>query len=172
VAQRTGVPDGAADIVTCAQSLHHTEPAGTLAEIGRILRFGGVFAAYDYDWPPMVHWEANHVFATFMDGVRALRKKHGIESEQEQWGKDEHVERMRRSGLFRHVSEISLHNVERCTAERWSGSRKRSHRPARARPRAAGRRAGVDGAPGSRRAHARGQGAPVVRELSRPRGVK
>ena len=121
VAQRTGVPDGAADIVTCAQSLHHTEPAGTLAEIGRILRVGGVFAAYDYDWPPMVHWEANRMFAAFMDGVRTLRKTHGIESEQEQWGKDEHVGRMRRSGRFRHVAEISLHNVERCTAERWVG---------------------------------------------------
>ncbi len=121
VAQQTGVPDGAADIVTCAQSLHHTEPEGTLAEIGRILRVGGVFAAYDYDWPPMVHWEANRVFAAFTDGVRALRKKHGIESEQEQWGKDGHVERIQRSGLFRHVAQISLHNVEQCTAERWVG---------------------------------------------------
>ena len=121
VAQQTGVPDGAADIVTGAQSLHHTEPEGTLAEIGRILRVGGVLAAYDYDWPPMVHWEANRVFAEFMDGVRTLRKKHGIESEQEQWGKDGHVERIRRSGLFRHVAELSLHNVERCAAERLVG---------------------------------------------------
>jgi len=121
VAQHTGVADGAADIVTCAQSLHHTEPAGTLAEIGRILRIGGVFAAYDYDWPPMVHWEANRAFAAFMDRVRALRKKHGIESEQEQWGKDGHVARMRRSGLFRHVAELALHNVERCNAERLVG---------------------------------------------------
>jgi SAM-dependent methyltransferase len=121
VAQRTGIPDGAADIVTCAQSLHHTEPAGTLAEIGRILRAGGVFAAYDYDWPPIVHWEANRAFDAFIDGVRGLRTKHGIRSEQEQWGKEEHLERMRRSGLFRHVTELSLHNVEPCTAERWVG---------------------------------------------------
>ena len=121
VAQRTGIPDGVADIVTCAQSLHHTEPAGTMAEIGRILRVGGVFAAYDYDVPPMIHWETDQAFVTFMDGVRALRKKHGIRSEQEQWGKDGHVDRMRGSGLFRHVSEIVLHNVERCTAERWVG---------------------------------------------------
>jgi SAM-dependent methyltransferase len=121
VAQQTAVADGLADIVTCAQSLHHTEPAGTLAEIGRILRPGGVFAAYDYDWPPMVHWEANRAFGAFMDRVRALRKEHGIESEQEQWGKDEHITRMRRSGTFRHVSETALHNVERCTAERWVG---------------------------------------------------
>jgi SAM-dependent methyltransferase len=121
VAQQTGLPAGAADIVTCGQSLHHAEPAGTMAEIGRVLRPGGVFAAYDYDWPPMVHWEANRAFEAFIDGVRALRAQHGIRSEQEQWGKDEHVERMRGSGLFRQVSEISLHNVERCTAERWVG---------------------------------------------------
>ena len=120
-AQDTGLEDGSADIVTCSQSLHWMEPEPTFAEAARILRPGGVFAAYDYDWPPMVHWEANRAFAAFMDGVRTLRKKHGIESEQEQWGKDEHVGRMRRSGLFRHVSEISLHNVERCTAERWVG---------------------------------------------------
>jgi ubiquinone/menaquinone biosynthesis C-methylase UbiE len=121
VAQETGVPDRAADIVTCAQSLHHTEPATTLAEIARILRPGGVFAAYDYDWPPTVHWEANQAFDTFMDRIRALRTRHEIRSEQEQWGKDEHVERIRRSGLFRHVSELSLHNVEPCTAERLVG---------------------------------------------------
>jgi SAM-dependent methyltransferase len=121
VAQRTGIPGGAADIVTCAQSLHHTEPAGTLAEIGRILRAGGVFAAYDYDWPPMVQWEANRAFDVFIEGVRALRMKHGIRSEQEQWEKDEHLERMHLSGLFRHVTELSLHNVEQCTAQRWVG---------------------------------------------------
>jgi SAM-dependent methyltransferase len=121
VAQRTGIPDGAADIVTCAQALHHTEPAGTLAEIGRLLKPGGVFAAYDYDWPPTVHWEANQAFAAFMDRVRALRTRHGIESEQERWGKEEHVARMRRSSLFRHVSELALHGIERCTAERWVG---------------------------------------------------
>ena len=40
-----------ADIVTCSQSFHWMEPEPTLAEIARILRPGGVFAAYDYDWP-------------------------------------------------------------------------------------------------------------------------
>ena len=115
------MPDGAADIVTCAQSLRHLGPAGTLAEIGRILRAGGVFAAYDYDWPPFVHPVANHAFAAFIDGIRALRKKHAIQSEQEQWAKDEHAERLRASRLFRYVGELALHNVEPCTAERWVG---------------------------------------------------
>jgi hypothetical protein len=45
----------------------------------------------------------------------------GIESDEEQWGKDQHADRIYRSGVFRHVSEISLHNVERCTAERLVG---------------------------------------------------
>jgi len=65
VAQQTGVPAGAADIVTCAQSLHHTEPVGTMAEIGRILRSGGVFAAYDYDWPPIVDPEVDDAYAEY-----------------------------------------------------------------------------------------------------------
>src|SRR5262249_9629698 len=44
VANRTDLPDGCADIVTCAQSLHWMEPTSTLAEIARVLRPGGLFA--------------------------------------------------------------------------------------------------------------------------------
>jgi ubiquinone/menaquinone biosynthesis C-methylase UbiE len=55
VAHQTGLPDECADIVTCAQSLHWMEPTSTLAEIARILRPGGLFAAYDYDWPPALN---------------------------------------------------------------------------------------------------------------------
>ena len=36
------------------QALHWMEPAATLAEAARILRPGGVFAAIDADWPPVV----------------------------------------------------------------------------------------------------------------------
>src|SRR3984893_18785877 len=61
VAHRTGLPDGCADIVTCAQSLHWMEPTSTLAEVARILRPGGLFAAYDYDWPPTLHWELDRL---------------------------------------------------------------------------------------------------------------
>jgi SAM-dependent methyltransferase len=121
VAQRTGLPASSADIVTCAQSLHHTEPQGTLAEVGRILKPGGVFAAYDYDWPPLVHVEVELVFAEFMSRVHELRARHGIKSQQQQWGKDEHAERMRKSGAFRYLREFVLHNTEPCTAERWVG---------------------------------------------------
>src|SRR5439155_1377999 len=53
-AQETGFPNGVADVVTASQSLHWMEPAPTFAEAARILRPGGVFAAYDYDWRPAV----------------------------------------------------------------------------------------------------------------------
>jgi len=121
VAQRTGLPAASADLVTCAQSLHHSEPQGTLAEVGRILKPRGVFAAYDYDWPPLVHWEVELVFLEFMNRVHELRARHGIRSEQQRWDKDEHAERMRKSGTFRYVKEFVLHNTEPCTAERWVG---------------------------------------------------
>ena len=50
----TGLPDGCADIVLAVQALHWMEPGVTFAEVGRILRTGGVFAALDCDWPPSV----------------------------------------------------------------------------------------------------------------------
>jgi ubiquinone/menaquinone biosynthesis C-methylase UbiE len=121
VAQQTGLPAGAADIVTCAQSFHHMEPQGVLVEVARILRPGGVFATYDYDWPPVVHPEAELAFFAFMDRIRELRAAHGIRSEQQQWDKTEHADRMQSSGAFRLVREVLLHRTERCTAEHWVG---------------------------------------------------
>src|SRR5262249_48629656 len=44
-----------------AQSFHWMEPTATLAEIARILRPGGLFAAYDYDWPPAIQWELDRL---------------------------------------------------------------------------------------------------------------
>lgn len=50
----TGLPDACADVVLAVQALHWMEPEGTFAEVARILRPGGVFAAVDCDWPPAV----------------------------------------------------------------------------------------------------------------------
>ncbi len=50
----TGLPDGCADVVLAVQALHWMEPVATFAEVGRLLRPGGVFAAIDCDWPPSV----------------------------------------------------------------------------------------------------------------------
>lgn len=53
VAHRSGLPPGCADIVLAVQAMHWMEPTSTLAEVDRILRPGGVFAAIDADWPPV-----------------------------------------------------------------------------------------------------------------------
>ena len=118
IAQATGLDSGAADIVTCAQSLHHMEPEGTLDEVERLLRPGGLFAAYDYDWPPVVHPAAERALFAFMRRVMAVIAEHGLASTQEQWSKEDHLPRIKRRG-FRYARELLLHNTESCTADRW-----------------------------------------------------
>jgi SAM-dependent methyltransferase len=58
----TGLPDACAEIVTCSQSLQWMEPAPAFAEIGRLLRPGGVFAAYEYRWSLTTSPPANAAF--------------------------------------------------------------------------------------------------------------
>jgi SAM-dependent methyltransferase len=116
-AQETGLPDGAADIVTCSQSFHWMEPEPTLAEAARILRPGGVFAAYDYDWPPVVHPEVEAAFEEMVRRVGGLRALGG----RMRYSKEGHLERIRQSGHFRYAREVVLHSRERGTAERIVG---------------------------------------------------
>ena len=116
-AQETGLPAGAADIVTCSQSFHWMEPVATLAEAARLLRLGGVFAAYDYDWPPIVHPD---VEAAFEELVRRIGMRRALRG-QPRHTKDMHLDRIRESGHFRFVREIVLHSQERGSAERVVG---------------------------------------------------
>jgi SAM-dependent methyltransferase len=116
-AQETGLPAGAADIVTCSQSFHWMEPAATLAEAARLLRPGGVFAAYDYDWPPIVHPD---VEAAFEELVRRIGMRRALRG-QPRHTKDMHLDRIRESGHFRFVREVVLHSQERGSAERVVG---------------------------------------------------
>jgi SAM-dependent methyltransferase len=117
-AQETGLPGGAADVVTCSQSFHWMEPEPTLAEAARILRPGGVFAAYDYDWPPVVHWEVEAAFEELL--LRVGRLRSGPRGRL-RYSKEGHLERMRASGHFRHAREVVLHSRERGSAERIIG---------------------------------------------------
>jgi SAM-dependent methyltransferase len=50
----TGLADRCADVVLAVQALHWMEPVSTFAEVARLLRPGGVFAALDCDWPPSI----------------------------------------------------------------------------------------------------------------------
>jgi len=103
-AQATGLPDGAADIVTCSQSFHWMEAQPTLEEAARILRTGGVFAAYDYDWPPVVHWE---VEAAFAEMLRRVGEARDIKP---RYSKEGHLQRIRASSLFRFAREAVFHS--------------------------------------------------------------
>src|SRR5579871_4321768 len=118
-AQQTGLPDGCADIVTAAQSFHWMEPACTLAEVARILRPGGLFAAYDYDAPPTIRWELDQLALEVSRRLVALVRQRGLEHDVAIWPKEGHLTRMRESGHFRFTREIVLHQVEHGDAGRY-----------------------------------------------------
>jgi SAM-dependent methyltransferase len=117
-AQATGLPEGGADLVTCSQALHWMEPEPTFAEAARLLRPGGVFAAYDYDWPPIVGWEVEAAFEEVLRRVRAGRAPDGRGM---RYAKESHLERIKASGHFRYAREIVFHSRERADAERVVG---------------------------------------------------
>ena len=114
-ADATGLPSEAADVVTCSQSFHWMEPGPTLAEVARILRPGGVFAAYDYDWPPVVHWE---VEAAFEEMLRRVQHNRGERPRHEKEG---HLGRIATSGHFRYTREALVHSREAGGADRIVG---------------------------------------------------
>jgi SAM-dependent methyltransferase len=117
----TGLAGGVADIVTCSQSLHWMEPEPTFAEVARILRPGGVFAAYDYDMPPVVDPEVDAAFKAYQGRRRQTRERRGIQRGADRWAKDKHLERMRASGAFRFCRELLLHSIEEGNAQHIGG---------------------------------------------------
>lgn len=122
LSHETGLAGGCADIVTCAQSLHWMEPKGTFGEVRRILRPGGVFAAYDHDWPPTTaFWEMDAVWEDLRRRTIELDREHGVSADVKRWPKPEHLERMRASGMFRITKETLLHQVIRGDADRLVG---------------------------------------------------
>jgi SAM-dependent methyltransferase len=114
-AEDTGLPDGCADIVTASQALHWFDPGRALPEIARLLRPGGVFAAFDCDWPPCIHWETDAAFDLVARRVDELANRRGLPPLHR--GKD-HLDQLRRSGQFRHCTEIAVHGREEGDADR------------------------------------------------------
>jgi SAM-dependent methyltransferase len=117
-AEATGLPDACADLVTASQAMHWFDPARALPEIARILRPGGVFAAYDYDWPPCIDWETDAAFARFDERSHELEAARDLVPPRA--AKGGHLERIAASGLFRYVREIALHSRDQGDAERIS----------------------------------------------------
>jgi SAM-dependent methyltransferase len=114
----TGLDDDSADILTYSQSLHWMDPQPTFAEAARILRPGGVCAAYDYELPPAVDWEVDAAFEYFLLRVGKFRRERLSIPPVEKTG---HVPRMRESGLFRYVRELGVSGEEHADAQRVVG---------------------------------------------------
>ena len=121
VADQTGLAAGSVDVVTCAQAFHWMDPSPTLAEIARILRPGGVFAAYDYSWPPTIRWELDEIFQDVDARFEQAIQTRGAQEHGPRWAKAQHLDRMRQSGLFRFTTELVLHQCEHGDAARFIG---------------------------------------------------
>lgn len=115
----TGLATGAADLMTAAQSLQWMRREQTFAEVGRVLREGGIFCAYNYVGFQTPVWEARAAF----EAVRERKSKHearlGLESVAS--GGRPSVAWLEESGTFRHTCELQLHSVERGDGERLVG---------------------------------------------------
>lgn len=114
----TGLPDDCADLVTYSQSLHWMEPRPTFEEAARVLRPGGVLAAYDYELPPSVDWEVDSAFEYFLLRVGKFRRERLSIPPAEKSG---HVPRMRESGRFRYVRELGVSGEDAASAARVVG---------------------------------------------------
>src|SRR2546423_7532267 len=97
------------------------EPEPTFAEAARVLRPGGVFAAYDYDVVPAVDPELDNAFRAYQHRRTEARERRGIRQGADRWPKTGHLGRMRASRRFRVCREVVLHSVEDGDAGRIGG---------------------------------------------------
>lgn len=115
----TGIESESADAVVCSQSFHWMEPEATLAEIARILKEGGVFAAVDCDWPPVCGWRAEKAFTEFMDCAEEIEmSEEALRDSYVKFDKEKHLSNIKISGYFRYAREIVFSSRENCDADR------------------------------------------------------
>lgn len=116
----TGLEDDYADIITCSQSFHWMDPKNTLSEVDRVLRKGGIFAVYDYDWPPVCNLEAEIEYNNLFKKVKEIELTHpDIKESFIRCSKDNHLLNIKNSGNFKYVREILFSNSEICNAQRF-----------------------------------------------------
>ncbi|WP_405105088.1 class I SAM-dependent methyltransferase [Paenibacillus sp. FSL K6-1217] len=110
------------DIITCSQSFHWMDPVSTLQDIARCLRPGGVFAAYDCDWPLVLQPAIEARYNRMIAASDALLTELQPDTDQaRKWDKEGHLGRIKASGCFTYAREIVFHNTESCDAQRYIG---------------------------------------------------
>jgi len=107
----TGLAPASVDIATCSQSLHWMEPEPAFAELARILRPGGVFAAIDADMTPSFGGPAEAAFFALRRRTKALEAQHRPTAVR-RWDKAGHLARMEASGRFAFTRELLAHQIE------------------------------------------------------------
>lgn len=118
-AYNTGLDHRCADIVTCSQSFHWMEPTRALKEIARTLKPGGIFAAYDCDWPPVAGHIPEKAYNNLLEAAREKLGQIPDKKKAVQFPKEEHLKNIRESGYFNYCREIVFHNMESCPPERF-----------------------------------------------------
>ncbi len=117
-AEATGLGSESADIVTASTAMHWFDHSRALPEIIRVLRPGGVLAAFGPTWPPRIDPELDAAFEVFEDQMTRLEADRRLRPAD---SGDEHAAAMRSSGLFRRVDEVGMHGRENGDAARVTG---------------------------------------------------
>lgn len=112
---KTGLECECADIVICSQAFHWMKPETTIKEVYRILKKGGIFAVIDADYPPVINKELEELNAYLH------RKTANLENYENKWvsNKNEHLNNIRKSGLFEYSREICFLHIEKYDQERF-----------------------------------------------------
>src|SRR5436190_15413119 len=93
------------------------DPALVFPEIGRILRTGGVFCAYEYVQLQTPLWEPEEMWLHVREAKRRLRAERGLQNRLFPVSR----ERLEESGAFSSVRELSLHGIEAGDGDRLLG---------------------------------------------------
>ena len=90
-------------------SLHWMDPDMTTREIIRLLRPGGVFAAYSYRWhigPP----DVQRAYDELSRRIEKLGGQNQVSGELKRWPKRQQEETLEASGAFRLTRSVGLHS--------------------------------------------------------------
>ena len=112
---KTGLADEYADIVICSQAFHWMNPESTIKEVYRLLKKGGIFAVIDADYPPVINKELEQLYAYLHKRISSLERC------ENKWvnNKTEHLNNIRKSGLFEYSREICFSHIEEYDQERF-----------------------------------------------------